>query len=155
MQLHRRIERRPRRARPSAARARPTALASLVTVFGLLFAQLLQLSHLLLIPHQACEHGELTHAALPSGAKPGTDPRTREGLRRGEETSAVESSDQARGEHDHCEPRALCRRDEGIAPFIGEASLLDILDLRALPPAPERRPIALLSVAPKSSPPRT
>lgn len=154
MQVHRRLDRRPRRAPPSAARARPPALASLVIVFGLLFGQFLQLSHLLLVPHQACEHGELTHAALPAGAKPGADPRPREGIRRGEETSALESSDQASGEHDHCEPRALCHRDEGIAPFIGEASLLDILDQRALPPAPERRPIALLSVAPKSSPPR-
>jgi len=158
MQRNRRLERRPRRARPSALRARPKALASLLVVFGLLFGQLLQLAHLLLVPHQACEHGELTHVAAPSVTPFVTTnlpPASAHAARRsGEDPRLVEASGKAAGEHEHCEPRALCRRDEGVAPFVGEASLLDVLDLGALPPAPERRPIALLSVAPKSSPPR-
>jgi hypothetical protein len=158
MQLRRRLDRRPRRARPGAHGARPATLASLAIVFSLLFGQLVQLAHLLVVPHQACEHGELTHTALPVAepkraepARPRTDVRD---VRRGGPTRAVEPSEQAKGEHDHCEPRTLCRRDVEVGPFVGEASLLNLLDLRALPPALERRPIALLSVAPKSSPPR-
>lgn len=155
MQVHRRLKRRPRRAPPSAAHVRPRVLASLVVALGLLFGQLVQISHLLLVPHQACEHGELTHVTLPVAEPELAEPaRPLDGMRRGEATRAVEPSEQAKGEHDHCEPRALCRRDAELGPFVGEASLLDILDLRALPPALERRPIALLSVAPKSSPPR-
>ena len=142
----------PRAQRPSRrrlggpARVRPAALASLLILAGLLFTQLIQLSDLLLFPHYACEHGQLAHAHA-SEPEPTAAPSTE-----GEAPRATAA--QAEGEHEHCNAAAVRHRELPLALHVPEATILGwIADLPLVLGSP-RRPIALLAVAPKASPPR-
>jgi len=144
---------RPRFPRPSPrrlgrrARVRPAALVSLAIIVGLLFAQLVQITDLLLFQHYACEHGALAHAhtreAAPSAA---TAPS------KGEEPRAA--SARGEGEHEHCDAMAIRQRVEPLALHVPEATILGHIDSPALATGSSQRPIALLAVAPKASPPR-
>jgi hypothetical protein len=122
-----------------------------VLAVGLFFGQLLQLSHLLLIPHRTCEHGELTH--VHRGDAPSLARASHAGTLELKEERLDRLPTQARGEHDHCDVNALRHRESQVGPWVGEANLLLRIDVPALSSMPERRPIALLCVAPKSSPP--
>ncbi|WP_437673102.1 hypothetical protein [Sorangium sp. So ce131] len=154
----------PARALPGAGwRARwLAALAVLVQLCGL--------SHALLVRHARCEHGELVHvvaaaAALheagrrPPGAELGEraaeDPGAELGERAAEDPGA-ELGERAAEDHlddDHCD--AFTLRGQLGAPVhpVAEATLLEVLCPASLRPSPEVRPIPLLILAPKSSPP--
>ena len=143
---------RPRARRPAQrrsggrARVRPAALASLFIILGLLFAQLVQLSDLLLFQHRACEHGELVHGPLRASS----------------EAAAASSEDEPRlvaapsghDDHDHCDAMAIRHRMAALAVHVPEATLLAGTDSPVLASGSPQRPIALLAVAPKASPPR-
>jgi hypothetical protein len=150
----RRMRHRPRAQRPlrrrrgGPARVRPAALATLVILAGLLFGQLVQLSDLLLFPHYACEHGELAHAhahagnAEPAAALPSHDSAPRATAAPGE------------GEHEHCTATAIRHRELIVTLHVPEATILGWIADPPLVLGSPRRPIALLAVAPKASPPR-
>lgn len=143
---------RPRARRPAQrrsggrARVRPAALASLFIILGLLFAQLVQLSDLLLFQHRACEHGELVHGPLRASS----------------EATAASSEDEPRldaapsghDDHEHCDAMAIRHRAAALAVHVPEATLLAGTDSPVLASGSPQRPIALLAVAPKASPPR-
>jgi hypothetical protein len=122
-------------------------LVSFTIIVGLLFAQLVQLSDLLLFQHYACEHGELAHAhtsdAAPSVATPPSQ---------GEEPQAVAA--RGEGEHEHCDAMAIRQSVDALALHVPEATILGCIDAPALATGSSQRPIALLAVAPKASPPR-
>ncbi|WP_437925600.1 hypothetical protein WMF37_42175 [Sorangium sp. So ce291] len=155
----RRPHRRPARPR-RAPGARWLALLAILT-------QLSGLAHALLVRHARCEHGELVHVgALVSAAHAGhTDHAA--ALAAAAAAAPQLADDEAPGpgdriaaqdarrhvDDDHCDAFAL--RGQLGAPHhrVAEATLLEVLCLDALRPSPEVRPIPLLFLAPKSSPP--
>lgn len=131
-----------------AARA---ALARVVLAVFALFLHATRISEAWLVNHALCEHGEVVHAghARAAGAE--------EGLERADERSqgADKRSQGADDpEHDHCFASTLHHRTGDIGPSVAEPSLIAIALSPGVAAQPETRPIALLSLAPKGSPPR-
>ncbi len=143
---------RPRARRPAQrrlggrARVRPAALASLFIILGLLFAQLVQLSDLLLFQHRACEHGELVHGPLRAASEAAAASP--------EEEQRLLAAPAGHDDHEHCDATAIRHRVAALAVHVPEATLLAGTDSPVLSTGSPRRPIALLAVAPKASPPR-
>ncbi len=121
----------------------------LLTALGLLLAQGSVLFHLLLVPHRTCEHGELVEVAAPLATPPApaaaTTPRS--------DQQQIEHSRADGAGHDHCDALAVRHRLAEVGPSIAPATLLLIAPLRVGGDHAETRPVALLSLAPKSSPP--
>ncbi|WP_437956250.1 hypothetical protein WME76_33075 [Sorangium sp. So ce119] len=149
-------------ARGRAAGLRAGSSARWIALLALL-AQLSGLAHALLVRHARCEHGELVHvgalvdaghgaarAALPAAA---AAPPQAEGGAPGPGDRVAAQDALPHLDDDHCDAFAL--RGQLGAPVhrVGEATLLEVLRLAALRPSPEVRPIPLLILAPKSSPP--
>ncbi|WP_437829765.1 hypothetical protein [Sorangium sp. So ce1153] len=126
-------------------------------------AQLCGLAHALLVRHARCEHGELVHvgalvsaahtahaAALAAAAAPQLAGDEAPGP--AADRLAAQDARRHVGD-DHCDAFAL--RGQLGAPLhrVAGATLLEVLRLDALRPSPEVRPIPLLILAPKSSPP--
>lgn len=143
---------RPRARRPAQrrsggrARVRPAALASLFIILGLLFAQLVQLSDLLLFQHRACEHGELVHGPLHASSEAAAASS--------EEDQRLLAAPSGHDDHDHCDAMAIRHRLAALTAHVPEATLLAGTDSPVLASGSPQRPIALLAVAPKASPPR-
>ncbi|WP_437753896.1 hypothetical protein [Sorangium sp. So ce1389] len=153
----RRPYRRPARARVGTG-ARWIALLAML-------AQLCGLAHALLVRHARCEHGELVHVgALVSAAHAGhtahaaalaaaAAPQLADDEAPGPGARVAAQDARRHVDDDHCDAFAL--RGQLGAPLhrVAEATLLEVLCLDALRPSPEVRPIPLLILAPKSSPP--
>ncbi|XXT17457.1 hypothetical protein WME94_45240 [Sorangium sp. So ce429] len=130
-----------------------------------MLAQLCGLAHALLVRHARCEHGELVHvAALVGAAHAGhaahaaalaaAAPQLADDEAPGPAGDRLAAQDARRHvDDDHCDAFAL--RGQLGAPLhrVAEATLFEVLCLDALRPSPEVRPIPLLILAPKSSPP--
>lgn len=113
---------------------------------GVLFAQLAQLAHFALVEHTVCEHGDLVHeSAAKQAATRDAAPGESAGLRSAASIGA--------GEHEHCDARALPFQGAEIGPSCAEPTLLALIEIPTQAAHPERRPLAPLSLAPKSSPP--
>jgi hypothetical protein len=126
-----------------AAWARLVAGAALVV--ALLAAHIASLGHLALVRHVRCEHGALVHAAHDDAPAAGSATRPERGV-------AVTTS--AARDHDHCDALALRPALVEAGPRLDDAALLPALE----PPCPGHqrtafRPVGVLSLAPKSSPP--
>lgn len=112
--------------------------------------QALSLAHLWLIGHAVCpEHGEIYHTA--AGAKAARQKLTLAAQPAAISQAATSANDD---EHEHCP--STCPRPHllSIAPAASAQRAAPITP-RLLPAQPPRapRPIALLRVAPKNSPP--
>ncbi|WP_437568622.1 hypothetical protein [Sorangium sp. So ce542] len=155
---------RPRRPLPRWARARAGSSARGLVLLALL-AQLCSLTHALFVRHARCEHGELVHvgalvhtghavgAAHAAPRAEAAAPQQAEGPAPGHGDEVAEQGALRHLDDDHCDAFAL--RGQLGAPVhrVAEATLLEVLCLDALRPSPEVRPIPLLILAPKSSPP--
>jgi hypothetical protein len=143
------VRRRPARAAASsrasgASRAGRRSLQILLIALGLLVAQGPMLLHLLLVPHTTCEHGELVE---------GRSTRPTAAPQQGERQEQIEAAPAGGAEHEHCDASALKHRPAEFGVFIAEASILDIAPVVSLDERGEARPVPILSLAPKSSPP--
>jgi hypothetical protein len=109
------------------------------------------LMHLLLVRHATCEHGELVEAeaapAAPRSAVAPDAPDARTAHPR------ADAADGRRAGHEHCDLCAMRGLPPDVAPFVGAASLLCVEPDASLGERGESRPVALLFLAPKSSPP--
>ncbi len=125
------------------------SLAILFVTIGLVVLQASRLFHLLLVSHATCEHGELIELVdRPAqgerhAAADGEDAR-REHVDLG---SAEEQG------HDHCDALAVRHGLAGVAPAVGAPCLLTIAPAAALGESAGARPVPVLALAPKSSPP--
>lgn len=122
--------------------------AILITL-GLLIAQGPVLAHLLIVRHVTCEHGELVEGA-------GHAARHETSLDSADDGSSGERAAPGGGaesDHDHCDALALRHCPTAVGVVIGPATLIEIARLTALGEGLEQRPVPLLSLAPKSSPP--
>lgn len=146
-----------RRGRPSRA---SILRASWVRFLAGAFALLLHVSRIVepaLVDHVVCEHSELAHTAPESSSAPAAAGDAGAGEPKGEQLDVQIEQGNARGgegaEHDHCTASTLHHRIGDIGPSCGEASLLEV----KLPPSGagcvESRPIDILLLAPKASPP--
>lgn len=121
-------------------------LATLTLALGVLFSQLVQLAHFALVEHAVCEHGDFVHeSAVKQAAARDAAPGERADLRSAAPLGA--------SEHEHCDARALPFQGAEIGPSCAEPTLLALIEIPAQAAHPERRPLAPLSLAPKSSPP--
>jgi hypothetical protein len=119
---------------------------ALLTTLALLLAQGPLLLHLLLVPHRTCEHGELVELARARIPAPAAQvPRS--------DHPQVDLDRAGCGSHEHCDALALRHRLPEVEPSVGPATLLRIDPIATAGARAERRPVALLSLAPKSSPP--
>jgi hypothetical protein len=106
-----------------------------------------RLFHLLLISHATCEHGELVEVT-PEQRHSTIDAPDRDSQRERAEPAHSESAG-----HDHCDALALRHLPSDVGPALGSPSLVVIEPLASLAERDEQRPLPLLSLAPKSSPP--
>ena len=127
----------------------------LVVALGLLLLQGPALLHLLLVPHATCEHGELVEGVRPAARRVTAAPPPSWG------TPPDPRSDQAQFErshgdgagHEHCDALAVRHQIPAVGASIAAASLVWITPIVASGDHAEARPVPLLSLAPKSSPP--
>ena len=138
-------------ASPRASGAARRSLQILLIALGLLALQGPMLLHLLLVPHTTCEHGELVEGRRPAPA-PAPAPATA-AREHGPHADQIEATPGGGAEHEHCDATALRHRPTQLDLFIAEASILDIAPAVSLDERGESRPVAILSLAPKSSPP--
>ncbi len=155
----------PRRVAPPRAAAVRRAVAGhagsrrslhvLLIALGLLFAQVPSVLHLLLVAHTTCEHGELVEVA--PRAHGGDDAKDR--AARPDSPDSMSSKPQLAalrghgGDHDHCDALAVRHQLPEVGIAVGAASLLSIEPARERGERGEIRPVSLLALAPKSSPP--
>jgi len=152
----------PRRVAPSRAAAVRRALAGhpaakrslriLLIALGLLFAQVPSVLHLLLVPHTTCEHGELVEVVEHRpGARGAPEAAPRPDSTSGRPQIAVSRGHD--GGHDHCDALAVRHQIPDVGVAVRAASLLSIEPTAERGERGETRPVALLALAPKSSPP--
>src|SRR5262245_55759531 len=108
---------RPRAGKVALLGVAPRALSAILIALVLLCGQSASLLHFLLVPHAACEHGELIELPTAPRAAPADERQTE---------VAVKGAAPGDGEHEHCNERARLHRLEGIGASVGEASLLSI-----------------------------
>ncbi|HEX4458213.1 MAG TPA: hypothetical protein VIA18_09585 [Polyangia bacterium] len=130
-------------ARNRCARAAVGSFAVLALV-----AQLATVAHLALVTHVTClEHGELVDVPAPAAAGvAGDSPRAE---------AHVVAAQQSQHGHDHC-PIAALRRQRVLPQSRAHARSIVTAETRhdwLAAPAESARAIALLDVAPKTSPP--
>jgi hypothetical protein len=101
--------------------------------------------HLLLVPHATCEHGELVEGAKPAASWVPAAPRS-------DQAEIGRAHGDGSG-HEHCDALAVRHRVPEIGVSVATASLLEIVPVEIGRDLTETRPIPLLSLAPKSSPP--
>ena len=137
-----------RRSHASLAPLAPSHAAALVALLAVLAAQATSVLHAALAEHDTCpEHGELLEAAAPRTPNSIPD-REQAGI------AAVEGS--APHHHEPClvslsaQPRALC----GGAEVLRVASERPLSAAKPSAAGPVEPPVAILRVAPKSSPPQ-
>ncbi len=120
---------------------------ALLIALGLLLAQGPQLFHLLLVPHATCEHGDLVEGArAAAGADGGAAARS-------PDRPQIERAHPGSDSHDHCDALAVRHRLPDMDAPVAEASLLWIAPIEEGGAGAEARPVPLLSLAPKVSPP--
>ncbi len=123
----------------------------LLTALGLLLAQGPALLHLLLVPHRHLRARRAGRTGARQAGYVAPAPAARERLRRISRRSSWPAPT-ADG-HEHCDALALRHHVPAVDPSIGPATLLRIDPIEAGGAGAETRPVALLSLAPKSSPP--
>jgi hypothetical protein len=129
---------------------RRTALASLLTALVCLLSQVAGVAHLGLVAHVRClEHDALVHAR-PAHARHQAAPAAG-AVARGVPADIEDHAD------DHCLAVGLRRRDQGLMPgpavAAAPAAGIDRTPRPRPPVLVPERPVALLHVAPKASPP--
>ncbi|APR82994.1 Hypothetical protein A7982_08343 [Minicystis rosea] len=134
-----------------ATRATFGALRVFLVALSLLVLQGPRQLHMLLVSHATCEHGDLVEVDHADSVRERAhrDATAEKGAAHDE----IEAADDSRSDHDHCDARALRHLPTSVDPFIVGASLLDVTPLVVLDEQAEERPVALLSLAPKGSPP--
>ena len=140
-----------RRGQRRVAPSRAAPLHILLIALGLLFAQVPSLLHLLLVPHATCEHGDLVEQPQWGAGAPASP-----GVVQDEHRSDRPQVTAAHGSgHDHCDALAVRHRLPEVGVSVAAASLLSIEPVAERGERGETRPVPLLSLAPKSSPPVT
>jgi hypothetical protein len=110
--------------------------------------------HLLLVQHRTCEHGELVEVAVAKAAPAaGTSVTSVSSATGRSDQPQIEQSRADGAGHDHCDALAVRHRLPDLGPSIGPATLLLITPVATESDRAETRPVALLALAPKSSPP--
>jgi hypothetical protein len=118
-----------------------------LVALGLLLVQGPTLLHLLLVPHATCEHGELIEAAAARPSLPEAHSEAQSGEQQ------FERAHGDRDGHEHCEALAVRHTLPAFPAPIASASLVWIAPIDATGEGCETRPVPLLALAPKSSPP--
>jgi hypothetical protein len=135
--------------RPTA-RAGRVLFARLVLAVFALFLHATRISEAWLVQHALCEHGEVVHAAHAPEAGAEDAPQGADERSQAADERSQGADDPA---HDHCFASALHHRTGDIGPSVAEPSLIAIALSPGVASQPETRPIDLLSLAPKGSPP--
>lgn len=121
----------------------------MVVALAAVISQVLGLAHMVLISHQRCEHGAVVHASASTSAHAHAPdaPKVDDGV-------AAQPGGGLEGDHEHCDPFAVTPAVVAAEPWCAELTLLDeaLLPWSVRPSAGERA-VALLLLAPKSSPP--
>ena len=123
-------------------------IVSLLLVLGVIVLQLGSAAHLVLVQHARCVHGELVHEHDEHGDRAAASQENGGGV--------VAASGDATGpshDEDHCDALAVTHRIPDAPAPVGAATLLSLAPIAAIGAALEIRPIGLLDVAPKGSPP--
>ena len=117
------------------------------------------LMHLLLVPHAACEHGDLIEVGASVPATKATNataraaPSRAEARESGSPQDRVDAADGKASGHDHCDVLGVRHRPTDVAPAIDGPTVVSLEPGVSLSAGGEARPVPLLALAPKSSPP--
>jgi hypothetical protein len=115
------------------------------------------LLHLLLVPHTTCEHGELVEGVRKTAVTMGETPKpparpAAESKSRTDQAQIERAHGDGTG-HDHCDALAVRHRVPEVGASVAAASLVWIVPVESGAARAEVRPVPLLSLAPKGSPP--
>ncbi len=145
----RRIRRRTGRRAGGRPAQRSLAWVLVCLVALLLGGRVASVGHMVLTRHVQCPHGELVHVVHDESPKPATVAQPDvDGV-------AVHAGYPPAGPHEHCNPPALFDVvTEHARPAMASQLIEWQLLSRTVGPAVSQQAIAILSLAPKSSPPR-
>lgn len=123
-------------------------IVSLLFALGVIVLQLGSAAHLILVQHARCVHGEMVHEHDDHGDRA-------VGAQENGVSATAAPGDNTGPSHDedHCDALAVTHRIPDAPAPVGAATLLTILSIAEIGAACEIRPIGLLDVAPKGSPP--
>jgi hypothetical protein len=138
--------------RGQSLRARAAFGAVLLSI-SLLVMHMARLGHMLLVSHEVCEHGALVHAHHDETARH-ADPAAAPHGGRALETCAAPGTPASDAGHEHCDPFSLKAISlavsvPGVTPRLLDGELLPW----SVRPSQGEQIIAILSLAPKNSPP--
>ena len=121
----------------------------IVLVVGLvLLGRVAFAAHLLLVPHDICQHGKLVHLDGHRHLSVEASPSS-------ERSVAVHGSAPSRGSHEHCDMPGIHEAPHSATPpAVPEGWITWQLALPSPPPATDVSTVPLLLLAPKQSPPR-
>jgi len=118
---------------------------SMVAAVGMLLSQLFALGHLVLFTHARCEHGAVTHTRSHDWQ--------RDARRTPHHGSLCIASGRDRElHHDHCDPFATPPALASVKSASADPSLVRVPTLPGVGAREAERSVAILSVAPKTSP---
>lgn len=126
------------------------SFAALLIALGLLALQGPRLFHLLLVAHTTCEHGELVEVHRQRISTPHAQGAARD---KGPAAAPGHADHADSADHDHCDTLALRHLPAEIEPAFVAPSLLTLDPALTLVERSEARPVPLLALAPKGSPP--
>jgi hypothetical protein len=112
----------------------------------MLVSQIFGLGHLVLFSHTPCEHGALVHTIRRGG-----EPSVRAGLLREPGVYAADGTNDG-SDHEHCDPFATPSALASVTLPSAEAPLVGVASEIRLPVREAERAVAVLSLAPKTSP---
>ncbi len=153
---------RPRRSPFRSRLQRVQSWGALLVALGLLIAQGPMLLHLLLVQHATCEHGELVEVSttgastrhVVSASSAPSSPSEQAGAHAaGPLRERLDAADGKGAGHDHCDVLGVRHRPTELVQTVVAPSLLSLELSPSLSARLEARPVALLALAPKSSPP--
>lgn len=149
--LFSRLSLRKRRTFASFSHGIRVRLAGLLVIVSVLFAFGARLSHMLLVQHAICEHGHLVDA------QDAQDEHRKESKLRKVRSAEPIAQDEDReannaDEHDHCDVLSVWHHNEDVA-VVAPTKTLSWIETLGLQEASSSRPIDIIALAPKGSPP--
>jgi len=139
----------PRGSAPSRRRRpAPRRLLPLILTLGVILSQIVGLGHNVLVAHSRCDHGafihEAEHAVVPTATSVAEHHHG---------NAVVQGGAGSEDDHEHCDPFAVTPGLTSVNPVSAPLALVhgEVLPW-SVRPASERT-VAILSLAPKNSPP--
>jgi len=117
----------------------------MVVAVGMLLSQVFALGHLVFFTHTRCEHGALVHGRAHAWQREAPAAPS-------DDRSPIASTGDREPDHDHCDSLATPPALAFVKAASADAAWVETLTTRGVRPRAAERSVAILSLAPKTSP---